>query len=401
MCLKNMKNQKIIFILVGAFCVFALIAGIYTQFFVGNKGSDYTKNPTDNISGDSKPKTQEEIKNQLKEMFQMQKSLNENILKELGLGDKEKIDFNDIVGKEFKVVLNNQYYKKIDSRYVVSSSYDDLYNNSNNITLNIAGVIRGKKDNMYAKMSSTGLVYNTSLINFVIKENKNSEIVREQLNKDYNVLTLEKFEDGEEGAKSRDAVLSYLGDDTVPQVIQVYPKDFSAKKKIVEYLDKYNKNKDESNKILYTDQAELITSLSGNIMDAITIVLIAFSSISLIVSSIMVGIITYTSVLERTKEIGILRALGARKKDITRVFNAETLIIGLCSGFIGILIARILIFPVNIIIKNLSSLDNVARLNPLHALILILISILLTLIGGLIPAKIASKKDPVVALRSE
>lgn len=136
-------------------------------------------------------------------------------------------------------------------------------------------------------------------------------------------------------------------------------------------------------------------------MDAITIVLIAFSSISLIVSSIMVGIITYTSVLERTKEIGILRALGARKKDITRVFNAETLIIGLCSGFIGILIARILIFPVNIIIKNLSSLDNVARLNPLHALILILISILLTLIGGLIPAKIASKKDPVVALRSE
>lgn len=136
-------------------------------------------------------------------------------------------------------------------------------------------------------------------------------------------------------------------------------------------------------------------------MDAITIVLIAFSSISLIVSSIMVGIITYTSVLERTKEIGILRALGARKKDITRVFNAETLIIGLCSGFIGIIIARILIFPVNIIIKNLSSLDNVARLNPLHALILILISILLTLIGGLIPAKIASKKDPVVALRSE
>ena len=250
-------------------------------------------------------------------------------------------------------------------------------------------------------MSSTGLVYNTSLINFLIKENKNSEIVREQLNKDYNVLTLEKFEDGEEGAKNRDAVLAYLGDDNVPQAIQVYPKDFSAKKKIVEYLDKYNKNKDESNKILYIDQAELITSLSGNIMDAITIVLIAFSSISLIVSSIMVGIITYTSVLERTKEIGILRALGARKKDITRVFNAETLIIGLCSGFIGILIARILIFPVNIIIKNLSSLDNVARLNPLHALILILISILLTLIGGLIPAKIASKKDPVVALRSE
>ena len=136
-------------------------------------------------------------------------------------------------------------------------------------------------------------------------------------------------------------------------------------------------------------------------MDAITIVLIAFSAISLVVSSIMIAIITYISVLERTKEIGILRAIGARKKDITRVFNAETFIIGLCSGLLGIGIARLLLIPTNSVLKSLTDLDNVARMNPVHALVLILISVVLILIGGFIPAKMASKKDPVNALRTE
>ena len=157
----------------------------------------------------------------------------------------------------------------------------------------------------------------------------------------------------------------------------------------------------ESDKILYTDQAKMISNMSGKLMNAITLVLIAFSSISLIVSSIMIGIITYISVLERTKEIGILRAIGARKKDITRVFNAETFIIGITSGTIGVLIALILTIPTNAIIYSLTELDNVAVLNPYHALILIIISLTLTIIGGFIPAKIASKKDPVKALRSE
>ena len=136
-------------------------------------------------------------------------------------------------------------------------------------------------------------------------------------------------------------------------------------------------------------------------MDAITIVLIAFSAVSLVVSSIMIGIITYISVLERTKEIGVLRSLGARKKDVSRVFNAETLIVGILSGLIGVLIARGLIIPVNIILKDLTGLNNVAILDPLHAVILIIISTTLTLIGGAIPAKMASKKDPVIALRTE
>ena len=158
---------------------------------------------------------------------------------------------------------------------------------------------------------------------------------------------------------------------------------------------------EDEERVVYIGQASLMSSLSGSIMDAITIVLIAFSSISLIVSSIMIGIIMYISVLERTKEIGILRSLGARKKDISRVFNAETFIIGITSGLIGIFIAWLLLFPTNSVLYNLTDLENVAVMNPLHALILITVSVLLTLIGGFIPAKLASKKDPVIALRTE
>ena len=166
-------------------------------------------------------------------------------------------------------------------------------------------------------------------------------------------------------------------------------------------MDKYNEDKEDDAKIIYTDYAREISNLSSSIMDGITIVLVAFSAISLIVSSIMIGIITYISVLERTKEIGILRSLGARKKDITRVFNAETLIIGLLSGLIGILVTRLLLFPVNSILYKLTDLKNIAILNPVHAIILILISTILILIGGFVPALVASKKDPVKALRSE
>jgi len=206
-------------------------------------------------------------------------------------------------------------------------------------------------------------------------------------------LTGEKFADTEEGKTTKEGILGYLGADSTPMVIQIYPKDFDSKKEILDYLDEYNEGKDSEGQIIYTDMAEMISTLSGNIMDAITIVLIAFS--------IMIGIITYISVLERTKEIGVLRSLGARKKDITRVFNAETFIIGVTSGGIGILIARLLIIPTNIIIEGMTELPNVARMNPVHAMILIIVSVLLTLIGGAIPSRIASRKDPVEALRTE
>ena len=322
--------------------------------------------------------------------------LSENALKALGF-EQNEIDFKNIIGKELKVVLNDQYYKEIAGRYIISNDLNELYNNEENITLTIKGIIRGKKDNTFAEMSGSGVLFNKSLMDYVIEKNSESSIVKAQQNSNNNILTMEPFAT----EKDKTTMLTYLGAKTAPMTIQIYPKDFESKDKILKVLDNYNKGKSKEDKIIYIDQAKMITSLSGNIMDAITIVLIAFSSISLIVSSIMVGIITYTSVLERTKEIGILRALGARKKDITRVFNAETLIIGFSSGILGIIIARLLIIPTNIIINNLSKLPDVAKLNPIHAVILITISMLLTLIGGLIPARIASKKDPVIALRTE
>ena len=192
-----------------------------------------------------------------------------------------------------------------------------------------------------------------------------------------------------------------LGASTTPVSINIYPNSFDNKDEIIKYLDDYNKNKSDEDKIIYTDYAQQISSLSSSIMDGITIVLIAFCSISLVVSSIMIGIITYISVLERTKEIGILRSLGARKKDITRVFNAETLIIGVISGVVAIVITLVLLIPINKVLYNLTDLKNVGVLNPAHAVILVIISVLLTLIGGFIPSKSAAKKDPVEALRSE
>ena len=321
--------------------------------------------------------------------------LDETILKALELNDKT--DFKDIINKEFKIVLNDTMYKNYNDIFIPTTNYESLYDNENNITLKITGILRGKKDNAFAELSGTGLCYKEALMNYIMDKNNESEIVKKQKQVNYNILTGQPFTE----ELTKDNILSILGAKTNPYMIQIYPKSFENKDKLIKYLDDYNNNKNQDDKVLYTDYAKTITSLSGNIMSAITVVLIAFSTISLIVSSIMIGIIIYISVLERTKEIGILRALGARKKDITRVFNAETFIIGLTSGIIGIICAKLLSIPANIILKNISGLDNVAKLNPIHALILIIISITLTMIGGFIPAKIAAKKDPVQALRTE
>ena len=206
---------------------------------------------------------------------------------------------------------------------------------------------------------------------------------------------------------SYDSNLETLGaiDLEKPTSISIYPKTFESKEIISNEIQKYNqKQKDEGkeeNTITYSDLVGTMMSSITNIIDAVSYALIGFVSISLVVSSIMIGIITYISVLERTKEIGILRSLGARGKDITRVFNAETFIIGIFSGVLGIAIAYLLTIPTNIIIENLSGLAGVAKLNPIHALILIIISLTLTIIGGAIPSKMASRKDPVEALRTE
>lgn len=313
-----------------------------------------------------------------------------------GLGFDESVSFEDILNKEFKTAVNDDYYNKVGDNFALETDLGKVYNSENSITVKVMAIVRGKEDKELIT-SGSGLYYTEALVDEVISKNKDSEIVKAQNEASYNVLTHQPFDE----TMTKESILGYLGADVVPSAIYIYPKDFETKDEILDYLDKYNEGKDENDVIQYTDMAEMISTLSGNIMDAITIVLIAFSSISLVVSSIMIGIITYISVLERTKEIGILRALGARKKDITRVFNAETFIIGIFSGMLGVALAYLLTIPANIIIENLSGLANVAKLNPIHALILIIISLSLTIIGGFIPANMASKKDPVEALRTE
>lgn len=338
------------------------------------------------------------------------------ILKALGLSDKEKIDFKEVLGKEIKLVFNNQYYTKYMNMFIPNSNLDDVYYNKENLTLKVVGIVRNKEDNYLGQiatsMNSLGnitdtssmmssnnigsILYKNDLVEKVISVNSNSDIVLSQSKSDNSVFTGEKLD-----SDSKENMLLYLGSKDEPFMINIYPKDFESKDKIIEYLDKYNIDKNDENKIVYNDLASTFISFGSKIMDAITVVLIAFSAVSLVVSSIMIGIITYISVLERTKEIGVLRSLGARKKDVSRVFNAETFIVGVLSGLIGVLIARLLIIPVNIILKDLTGLSNVAILDPLHALLLIVISTTLTLIGGAIPANMASKKDPVIALRTE
>ena len=327
-------------------------------------------------------------------MVNSRNQISASILK--GLGFDKDASFDDILNKELRVAINDDYYKKIGNNFTVETDLEKLYNSEDSIPVKIMAIVRGKEDKELIT-SGSGLYYTSALVDKVIFENKDSAIVKAQNDASYNVLTHQAFDE----TSTKDDFLAYLGADVIPSAIYIYPKDFETKDNIINYLDEYNEGKSEDEVIQYTDMAEMISSLSGNIMDAITIVLVAFSSISLVVSSIMIGIITYISVLERTKEIGILRALGARKKDITRVFNAETFIIGIFSGLLGVALAYLLIIPTNMIIEDLSGLANVAKLNPVHALILIIISLTLTIIGGFIPALMASKKDPVVALRTE
>lgn len=326
------------------------------------------------------------------------------VLEALGISSNlEEINFNNIVGHEIKAVLNDDYYKKVRNFFTLSvnpSDMSELYNNERAIPLKIAGIIR-LKDGVDISLLSNGISYSDDLSKYFIEKSKDSEVVKAQQEADYNVFTGQSFAEDNGTSNAKESLLASLGATEVPYMITLYPKDFTTKDEVISYLDSWNDGKDKEDMIIYNDMASTFVSLSSGIMDAITMVLIAFAAISLVVSLIMVSIITYISVLERTKEIGVLRALGARKKDITRVFNAETFIIGSLSGFLGILIAWLLTFPTNHILYKVTDLENVAVLNPIHAILLVIISVTLTILGGFIPAKMASKKDPVEALRTE
>jgi len=334
-------------------------------------------------------------KNELYNLFQS------TIKGEEYITENKVYTYEEILNLNYKLVLNSKLYEKKDGIWI-NKEFDSVYMKNlvdNAEEIKVVGII---KPNEEAAISSTtgGIGYTSALTEYVIEKNNNSNIAKDQLaNKEINVLTNEVFQ----GIENYESNLSAFGviDIDSPSIINIYPKNFEAKEKIESLISEYNEEKEEEDKIQYTDYVGLLMNSVTSIVNMISYVLIAFVSISLIVSSIMIGIITYISVLERTKEIGILRSIGASKKDISRVFNAETFIIGLISGLFGIGITLLISIPTNLILKSLVNISNLCKLPIGGSIILVIISVLLTVIGGLIPAKIASKKDPVIALRTE
>lgn len=346
-------------------------------------------------------------------------------------------DVNDIIGLSFRLVLNTDYYKKSNGIWVSMEDNTDYMKEvlKNSEEIKIVGIIKPNEEAIVSSTRGGMVAYTHDLMTHLIERINETEIVKEQkenptvnifTGKDFSTKTFDMssltYEEKmllssmsqaeiaeyyktitENLTSTYEENLDKLGvaslDD--PKTISLYPKDFDSKEEITKIIDDYNKGKDEKDQIKYTDLVGIMMSSVSTIVNVISSVLIAFVAISLVVSSIMIAIITYISVIERTKEIGILRAIGASKKDISRVFNAETLIEGLTAGVLGILVTILLNIPINIIIKDKVNISNISVLPVDGAIILILISIFLTVIAGFIPAKIASKKDPVEALRTE
>ncbi|MBU1145360.1 MAG: ATP-binding cassette domain-containing protein [Firmicutes bacterium] len=320
-----------------------------------------------------------------------------SLLEDFGITINDEFVIDDFIGMQFKVVTNNDYYTQNESIFIANTDYESMYVSGESITLTIVGVMR-VKESASSEILSTGIGYTSMLTTQVLSDALTSDVVvAQEASLDVNVLTGQPFND----IVTYQNVMRTIGGDDSPTGIQIYPVSFDSKDAIKTYLDAYNLNLDGTDMVIYTDLAETISGTISTLISTITLILSSFAAISLIVSSIMIGIITYVSVVERTKEIGILRSIGARKKDISRVFNAETIIIGLTAGVIGIIVTILLIFPINMIIQRALGISSFASLPILSALGLILISIGLTFISGLIPSKIAANKDPVVALRTE
>ena len=325
--------------------------------------------------------------------------------------------YEDLLNLKYKLILESDYFElQADGTYKDIRTYKDtdyatylaklqtLYDEKG-IDVKVVGLIK-EKENASALSISTPIAYTTKLTEYIINHNNESSLIVSQMsNNEKNILTNENFDTSKDIAKQKQDVLATLGyaDMNSPQAIYLYPINFESKTKISDFISRYNnqmvKNGEEEKVITYSDTIGTMMKSISTIISAITYVLIAFVGVSLVVSSIMIGIITYISVIERTKEIGVLRSVGASKKDISRVFTAESFIIGLASGLFGILISILLIIPINIVLKYYTGLVGIATLPVLGAVILVLISIVLTLIAGFIPAKIAAKKDPVIALR--
>ncbi|NLN46672.1 MAG: ATP-binding cassette domain-containing protein [Clostridiaceae bacterium] len=297
-----------------------------------------------------------------------------------------------------KAIPNDAFYVERDGAFlpVSTAEYDALFASDTGTPLTVTGVLRIRED-AASEYFSPGIIYTTALSERVALDAENSAIAAAQLDSPVDVLTGAPFADD----RVRDARLLALGAVNRPVGIQIYPADFDSKDAIKEYLDAYNDDKDTADQVLYTDLSEMVTDMISSLLDTVTTVLVGFAAISLVVSTIMIGIITYVSVIERTREIGVLRSVGARKRDITRLFDAETLIIGLAAGVLGIASSFLLSIPIDAIVARMSGIEGIVRMTPYMSVLLVAGSMLLTVIAGTIPARMAARMDPVAALRSE
>lgn len=408
-------------------------------FYEGLADKDFVLSNYDIVEG-----KYPENKNEVLLVLDSTGALSTDMLTKLGIavsvnseGEYERILYSDVIGKTYKVISNDTYYTPVyDSEGNVTefstlakADYQTAFDGASE-TLSICGVMKPRED-IVVEVFDAGIMYLPELATSYQQDCKNSLIVQKSIddgkfyvpftvdiselkgfglgiqnfNKPAEIVGFVKssFDIDMTAEEATNLGLQMVGASTIPTGIYLYPKNFDGKAEVLKLIDDWNASENGAhNKIVYTDATEVLTGTLGELINIISYVLIAFAAISLLVSSIMIGIITYVSVVERTKEIGVLRSIGARKRDIARVFNAETFIIGLFAGLIGVVLTYILCFPVNAIIAKVSGgLKNIAVLKFDHALILIAVSFVLTLISGLIPARIASKKDPVVALRSE
>lgn len=376
------------------------------------------------------------------ELVQNYEDLRSGKVDEIEPGEGVSFTKEELLNMEFKLVLNPSLYVKRNGLWVDQSDDEEAMKEivANGETIKVSGIIR-PKDSTVSRQSMGGIYYPRELIDYINEKNNTFEIVKEQKeNKDINVFTGQPFSESNQSFSMEDlsdeekmqlAMLSeselmeYMStmnenknasyetnllklgviDKNTPSSIEIYASSFEDKEKLGDLITAYNEEQEAEGKnenvISYNDMIGVMLSGVSDVVNMISYVLIGFVSVSLIVSSIMIGIITYISVLERKKEIGILRAMGASKRDVSRVFNAETFIIGLISGLLGILATIVLNIPISLIVQHYTGVANIALLPWLGGLLLIGINLVLTMVAGLIPAHMASKKDPVEALRSE
>lgn len=413
--------------------------------FMEMVGDEYMKGNYDVVQGNY-PTKPNQIALVVNEYNQISRSvLNQfNFLDDL---DINNLKYGDFIGRKMRIIKYDDWYTENNGLYSAPDDKDtaklkSLYDNCTDKEheLEITAVMRVKEGSPMS-LYSTSVLYRKELREQIVAENLTSKMVKAQ-NEEYkkakadnkynevsvitgkeinqlliDVTGIPGFDTGDSGYvnselnpfylnvdERHEVYMQKIGASLMPNNIYVYPKSFDAKDEVKAYMDAYNNNKVKDDKIQYMDASGIMLDMVKQIIDIVSIVLVCFASISLVVSSIMIGIITYVSVVERTKEIGVLRAIGARKIDIGNVFNAETATIGISAGVMGVVIAAILSWPINAIIKHFAQgyvVGSIVLLSPVAGVVLVLVSTILTIIAGLIPASIAAKKDPVAALRSE